>query len=127
MSSLPPLGTQRLLLQAAPNPTFFRLHADFHFLPPTLAPPRLSHLLHLLNRLYISIVISNFTCTAAAAIHLQSSCSIEAALRDEEVMGDEALGMVSKYAKVNQPCPFSKTPPKYPIGLDCLAGHLLKT
>lgn len=29
---------QRLLLQAAPNPTFFRLHADFYFLPPTLAP-----------------------------------------------------------------------------------------
>jgi ABC-type multidrug transport system fused ATPase/permease subunit len=39
-------------------------------------------------------------------------------LRDEEVMGDEELGIVSKYAKVNQPCPFSKTPPKYPIGLE---------
>jgi len=42
----------------------------------------------------------------ASWVKLQLSVRIEAALRDEEVMGDEELGIVSKYAKVNQPCPF---------------------
>jgi hypothetical protein len=37
---------------------------------------------------------------------------------DHHAMGDEEMGIVSKYAKVNQPCPFSKNPPKYPIGLE---------
>ncbi|KAL6045093.1 ABC2 type transporter superfamily protein [Balamuthia mandrillaris] len=34
------------------------------------------------------------------------------------VLGDEELGVVSKYAKVNQPCPFSGHTPKHPISLE---------
>lgn len=37
---------------------------------------------------------------------------------DNVALGDEEMGIVSKYAKVNQPCTFSKHEPKYPLGLE---------
>lgn len=37
---------------------------------------------------------------------------------DSSMLGDEEMGVVSKYAKVNQPSPFSKLQPKYPINLE---------
>jgi ABC-type multidrug transport system fused ATPase/permease subunit len=47
------------------------------------------------------------------------------AIEDEDELGkaalyedDEEMAIVSKYAKVNQPCPFSQHPPKHSINLE---------